>query len=128
VTQTIAAVLGPALRDRRDAPAVVAPSGTLTYPDLDRLAGAAAGALWQLGVRPGGRVAACLPNDLDIVIAFHGARRPGASGLVLPHLDVAAYGEDGRRHGYGTTSELRLAPAATGPWAGMWTPALGLSG
>jgi long-chain acyl-CoA synthetase len=78
VTPTIAEVLRPALRDRPDAPALAAPSGTLTYADLDRLAGAAAGALWQLGVRPGDRVAACLPNDLDIVIAFHGAQRIGA--------------------------------------------------
>jgi acyl-CoA synthetase (AMP-forming)/AMP-acid ligase II len=76
--QTISGVLRPALRDRPDAPALVAPSGTLSYADLDRLAGAAAGALWQLGVRPGDRVAACLPNDLDIVIAFHGAQRIGA--------------------------------------------------
>ena len=78
MTPTIAGVLRPALRDRPDAPALVAPSGTLTYTDLDRLAGAAAGALWQLGVRPGDRVATCLPNDLDIVIAFHGAQRIGA--------------------------------------------------
>jgi acyl-CoA synthetase (AMP-forming)/AMP-acid ligase II len=78
VTPTIAGVLRPALRDRPDAPALAAPSGTLTYADLDRLAGSAAGALWQLGVRPGDRVAACLPNDLDIVIAFHGAQRIGA--------------------------------------------------
>ena len=42
MTQTIAGVLRPALRDRPDAPALAAPSGTLTYADLDRLAGAAA--------------------------------------------------------------------------------------
>jgi len=75
---TIADVLRPALRHRPDAPAVVARSGTLTYADLDRAASAAAGAMWNLGVRPGDRVAACLPNDLDIVVAFHGAQRIGA--------------------------------------------------
>ena len=75
---TIADVLKPAVTSRPDAPALVAPSGTLSYAELDRAADAAAGALWQLGVRPGDRVAACLPNDFDIVVAFHGTQRAGA--------------------------------------------------
>ena len=78
MSRTIADVLRPALRHRPEAPAVVARSGLLTYADLDRAASAAAGAMWNLGVRPGDRVAACLPNDLDIVVAFHGAQRIGA--------------------------------------------------
>lgn len=75
---TIARILGRHLAERPDAPAVIARSGTLTYAQLDAAASAAAGALWELGVRPGDRVAACLPNDLDIVTAFHGAQRIGA--------------------------------------------------
>src|SRR4029077_10429918 len=75
---TIADVLRPALRHRPDAPAIVARSGTLTYAGLDRAASAGAGAMWRLGVRPGDRVAACLPNDLEVVVAFHGAQRIGA--------------------------------------------------
>lgn len=75
---TIAGVLAPALKSRPDAPAVVAKSGTWTYAQLDDQANRAAGALWSLGVRPGDRVAACLPNDLAIVAAFHGAQRIGA--------------------------------------------------
>jgi long-chain acyl-CoA synthetase len=78
MSSTIAEVLRPALDHRPDAPAVVARSGTLTYAGLDRAATAAAGAMWELGIRPGDRVAACLPNDLDIVVAFHGAQRIGA--------------------------------------------------
>jgi acyl-CoA synthetase (AMP-forming)/AMP-acid ligase II len=78
VSLTIAEVLRPAARDRPDAPALRGPSGALTYAELDRAADAAAGALWQLGVRPGDRVAASLPNDLDIIVAFHGAQRIGA--------------------------------------------------
>jgi long-chain acyl-CoA synthetase len=78
VSRTIAGVLCPALRHRPDAPAIIARSGTLTYAELDRAAAAAAGAMWQLGVRPGDRVAACLPNDLDGAVAFHGAQRIGA--------------------------------------------------
>lgn len=74
----IAAVLGPALAARPAAPAVIGASGTWSYAELDEQAARAAGALWALGVRPGDRVAACLPNDLDIVAAFHGAQRIGA--------------------------------------------------
>ncbi len=75
---TIAGVLAPAVRQRPDSPAIVARSGTLTYAELDAAADAAAGALWEFGVRPGDRVAACLPNDLDVVVAFHGVQRIGA--------------------------------------------------
>ncbi|WP_067657513.1 class I adenylate-forming enzyme family protein [Nocardia harenae] len=74
----IAAVLDGALAARPDAPAVIAAAGTWSYAELDARAARAAGALWALGVRPGQRVAACLPNDLDIVAAFHGAQRIGA--------------------------------------------------
>ena len=76
--ETIAHVLDRALAERPAAEAVVARSGTLTYRQLDALADAAAAALWARGVRPGDRVAACLPNDLDVVGAFHGAQRIGA--------------------------------------------------
>src|SRR5437868_10896568 len=78
VSRTIAGVLRPALRRRPAAPAIIARSGTLTYAELDQAASAAAGAMWQLGIRPGDRVAACLPDDLDVAVAFHGAQRIGA--------------------------------------------------
>nr|WP_280402229.1 class I adenylate-forming enzyme family protein [Nocardia carnea] len=68
----------PALPANPDAPAIYAAAGICTNRQLDEQAGAAAAALWSLGVRPGDRVAACLPNDLDIVAAFHGAQRIGA--------------------------------------------------
>ncbi|MFD1814656.1 class I adenylate-forming enzyme family protein [Rhodococcus gannanensis] len=77
-TATIASVLDAALAARPDSPAVEAVSGIWSYRDLDEQARRAAGALWSLGVRPGDRVAACLPNDLDIVAAFHGTQRIGA--------------------------------------------------
>jgi acyl-CoA synthetase (AMP-forming)/AMP-acid ligase II len=78
LASTIAHVLDDALAARPDAPAAVARSGTLTYRELDRSADTAAAALWSRGVRPGDRVAACLPNDLDVVAAFHGSQRVGA--------------------------------------------------
>jgi long-chain acyl-CoA synthetase len=61
--------------------ALVGPAGSPTYGELDGAADAAAAALAELGVRPGDRVAASLPNDVDIVVAFHGAMRLGAIWL-----------------------------------------------
>ncbi len=61
-----------------DAPALVSRSARLTYGQLDSEADRAAGALYSLGIRPGDRVAASLPNDAPIVAAFHGAMRLGA--------------------------------------------------
>ncbi len=78
VPASIAEVLDAALAARPDAPAIEAVSGVWSYGELDDRARRAAGALWSLGVRPGHRVAAGLPNDLDIVAAFHGAQRIGA--------------------------------------------------
>jgi long-chain acyl-CoA synthetase len=74
----IPGVLDVALEQRPDSVAVVARSGELTYAQLDAAADQAAGALWGLGVRPGERLAVCLPNDLDVVVAFHAAMRIGA--------------------------------------------------
>jgi long-chain acyl-CoA synthetase len=75
--ETIAHVLDRALVERPDDPAVVARSGRLTYRELDDAADRAAGALADLGLRPGQRLAVSLPNDLDVVVAFHGAMRLG---------------------------------------------------
>ena len=61
-----------------DAPALVTRSGRLTYREFDERADRAASALAGLGIRPGDRVAASLPNDAAIVVAFHGAMRLGA--------------------------------------------------
>lgn len=76
--RTVPHVLDAALRNRPEATALVARSASLSYAELDARAAAAAGALWELGVRPGDRVAGCLPNDLDVVLAFHGTQRIGA--------------------------------------------------
>jgi long-chain acyl-CoA synthetase len=73
----VARVLDRALQERPDAPAVVARSGTLTYRELDVEAAKAAGALASLGLVAGDRLAVSLPNDLDVVVAFHGAMRLG---------------------------------------------------
>ena len=71
-------VLAGALERDPDAEAVVTRQRRVTYAGLDALADRAAGALALLGVGPGDRVAAALPNDFDVLVAFHGAMRLGA--------------------------------------------------
>ena len=75
---TIGRVLDRRVSSTPDQLALVGRSGRFSYGELDRAANRAANALAALGVTRGERVAACLPNDVDIVIAFLGAMRLGA--------------------------------------------------
>ena len=75
---TVATVLDAVLEMEPERPMLVARSARWSYGELDHWADAAAAALVGLGVRPGDRVAVALPNDADIVMAFHGAMRLGA--------------------------------------------------
>ncbi|HYC01137.1 MAG TPA: AMP-binding protein [Candidatus Limnocylindrales bacterium] len=76
--QSVAAVLERGLRNCPQREALVGRHSRYTYATLDRAADQAAAALWELGVRPGDRVAACTGNHPDIVIAFLGCMRLGA--------------------------------------------------
>ena len=58
--------------------ALVTTSSTFSYEEFDAEADAAAAALFERGIKPGDRVAVSLPNDVDIVVAFHGVMRLGA--------------------------------------------------
>jgi long-chain acyl-CoA synthetase len=78
VARDVSQVLQRALEESPDRVALITRSGSVTYAELDALANQAARALRELGVRGGDRVAACLPNDIDILLAFHGAMRIGA--------------------------------------------------
>jgi len=77
-TQCIAQVFDWLLDEEPDRLALVGRGGRLRYRDLDGAADRAAAVLASLGVAPGDRVAACLPNDVAIVVAFLGAIRAGA--------------------------------------------------
>lgn len=74
----VAGVLAEAVRLRPEQEAIVTRSTSASYRQLDALANRAAHALLGLGIGPGDRIAACLPNDIGIVAAFHGAMRIGA--------------------------------------------------
>ena len=91
MVDTIARVLDRALAERPDAEAVVARSGRLTYRELDAAADRAAAAFTALGLQPGDHVAVSLPNDLDVVTAFHGAMR---LGLVWIGINTALAGPE----------------------------------
>ena len=78
IPRTVAEVFAPVVADDPDREALVTPSGRWSYAELDRLCDRAAHALHAMGVRAGDRVAGALPNDLDVVLAFHGAMRIGA--------------------------------------------------
>lgn len=75
---SVSRVLDRALATDPDHEALVTRGGRRSYAELDRDAHAAAHALSDLGVSAGDRVAASLPNDVDVVVAFHGAMRLGA--------------------------------------------------
>ncbi|MBW1883377.1 MAG: acyl--CoA ligase [Deltaproteobacteria bacterium] len=75
--QTIATLLEPMLRQHPDAPALVGRHGRYSYRELDAAVAVAAAALHGLGLRAPDRVAVCLPNDVDIVIAFLATQRLG---------------------------------------------------
>ncbi len=75
---SVARVLERALASDPGHEALVTRSARLSYAELDRVAHRAAFALQSLGVAPGDRVGASLPNEADVVVAFHGAMRLGA--------------------------------------------------
>ena len=64
-------------------PATYFAGHTLTYGELDAQVAAAAGALREMGVRPGDRVAILLPNCPQHVVAFFAILRLGA--VVVEH-------------------------------------------
>jgi acyl-CoA synthetase (AMP-forming)/AMP-acid ligase II len=61
--------------------ALVTRSQRLTYAELDELCARATGALAAMGVKKGDRVAATLPNEVEVVAAFHATMRLGAIWL-----------------------------------------------
>ena len=59
-------------------PALAIDDSVISYAALDEMASRAAAAFHARGVRSGDRVAIALPNGLDFVLSYLGARRAGA--------------------------------------------------
>jgi long-chain acyl-CoA synthetase len=76
--RSVADVLADGVRRHPAREALVGRHARYTYAELDRAADAAAAALASAGIGPGDRVAASLPNQSEIVVAFLGAMRVGA--------------------------------------------------
>ena len=76
--RTAAEVLDAGVAAHPDREALVGRHGRFTYGSLDKDVNRAADGLRRLGVGPGDRVAACLPNDVDVVVAFLATMRLGA--------------------------------------------------
>lgn len=74
----ISSILDPVVRADPERAALVAPDRALSYAELDREADQAVGALRELGLRQGERIAVSLPNDSRIVVLFHAVMRLGA--------------------------------------------------
>ncbi|MEO8227832.1 MAG: AMP-binding protein [Gemmatimonadota bacterium] len=79
---TLPDMLAEAARTHPDAVALLFKRTRITYTELDRASSVFAGALTALGVKPGDRVALCLPNCPQFMIAEYGAWKAGA--IVCP--------------------------------------------
>jgi L-proline---[L-prolyl-carrier protein] ligase len=71
-------------------PAVVTPEGALTYAELDLLSARGAGALRELGVRPGDRVAVWAPKSERTVALLYAVMRAGAVYVPIDPLSPPA--------------------------------------
>ncbi len=76
--QTVAGLLAPVVERDPTREALVGRNGRYSYSELEEETNRAARALCSMGVQPGDRVSACLPNDVDIVVAFLGVQKLGA--------------------------------------------------
>jgi long-chain acyl-CoA synthetase len=96
--------------------ALVGRSGRFTFAALDRAANRAANALAALGVAPGARVAACLPNDVHLPILFLATQRLGALFVgvnrLLAPAEKAQVLRDSGAHVYVTLASLAAELAA----------------
>jgi O-succinylbenzoic acid--CoA ligase len=79
---------------RSERPAV----GALAYAELERRARCAAGALIELGVSPGNRVALALPAGPELVAALHGCFLAGAAAVPID-LRLRPHERDARAAG-----------------------------
>ncbi|GAB3867509.1 long-chain fatty acid--CoA ligase [Nocardioides maradonensis] len=67
-------------------PALRLDDTTVTYTELEDLAGRAAGRMAELGIGPGDRVGLMLPNGLEFPVLFYGALRLGAVVVTMNPL------------------------------------------
>ncbi|MDQ4098045.1 MAG: long-chain fatty acid--CoA ligase [Actinomycetota bacterium] len=94
MTLNLASILAQSAATNPDAPAIVAGDLTLNYATVDDFARRFAGALGDLGVRPGEHVALVLPNVPQFTVAYFGCHYAGNPVVplnVLLTADELAY-------------------------------------
>lgn len=79
--RTITGLLDVVIAEEPDREILVGRHGRYAALGLEKASNRAANALWTLGVRPTDRVAASMPNDESIVVAFLAAMKVGAIWL-----------------------------------------------
>ncbi len=79
---TLIAVLSDSASQRPGHPALLFQGNTISYGELDRQSTMFAGALTDLGIKPGDRVALLLPNSPQLMISMFGAWKAG--GIIVP--------------------------------------------
>lgn len=80
--RTLVEVLADSASQRPGHPALLFQGSTMTYGELEHQSNTFAGALIDLGMKPGDRIALLLPNTPQIVLAAFGVWKAG--GIVVP--------------------------------------------
>lgn len=111
---TIAEALQRAVAIDPDSEALVTRSSRLSYAQLDTEANRAAHLWRSFGADAGTPVAVSLPNDVDIVVAFHGAMRIGAVWVGI-NTALAAPEQRWMLQDAGVAVYLTDAPVASSP-------------
>jgi malonyl-CoA/methylmalonyl-CoA synthetase len=78
---TMAEAFAATAADRPDAPALVIDGAAATHGDLDERAARVGGFLRVRGVEPGDRVLLCAPTSMELVVAYLGIVRVGATAM-----------------------------------------------
>ncbi|MDG4806973.1 amino acid adenylation domain-containing protein [Micromonospora sp. WMMD1120] len=79
IHQTVVDLIDETIRRHPDDTAVIHPTGTLTYRDVDRLADAVTADLLAVGARQGDFVALLLDDRVGLLVAMLGTMRSGAA-------------------------------------------------
>ena len=107
----VADLLRGVARRHPDRPAVIEPTGSRTWGQLDAAADAGVAALVGLGVSPGERVVIALPTGANLALALFAVARAGLTAVPIgpPRGDSGAFADRVGRH----RGDFRRA----GPWS-----------
>jgi amino acid adenylation domain-containing protein len=79
MSETLASILRQTAKNAGSRPAVVGPSGTISYTELDARSDEIAAVLRQNGAQPGNRVGVFSRKDVDAVVSIYGVLKAGCA-------------------------------------------------